>query len=182
MMETHKRQTVPILARIDRLLTWSALVLGGLTLTFMTVLSTVNVLLMRKALNDPIRGAEDLMVLSLVVVVALSIPFGARSGAHIEIEMLESYLNPRFSRFSYAVMKLIGTIITALLAWQLWLAGGQAGRFGESSQTLVISFGPFYRILSVAIAIYAIVLILEFIEAVRGRELTGIELTGGDKE
>jgi len=49
-----------------------------------------NVLVMRKAMNAPVRGAEDLMVLSLVILVAIAIPFGGRTGAHIEIEILES--------------------------------------------------------------------------------------------
>lgn len=146
-------------------------------LAFMTVLSTLNVLVMRKALNEPIRGAEDLMVLALVVVVALSVPFGARSGAHIEIELLEARLSKRLAGLSLALMKVIAVAITAFLAWRLWVAGGQASRFGEASQTLVISFGPFYRVLSAAIAAYAVILVLELLEMARGRELTTIAVT-----
>ena len=59
----------------------------------MTGFSVWNVLIMRKALNSPIVGAEDLLILSLVVIVALSIPLGARTGAHIEIEVFESRMS-----------------------------------------------------------------------------------------
>ena len=72
----------PALNWLDTPLTWISLVFGGAALVFMTGFSTWNVLVMRKALNSPIVGAEDLLVLALVVIVA----FPSRSGrglAHI---------------------------------------------------------------------------------------------------
>ena len=73
---TDDKQVLPGLIRVlDKILTWLALILGGATLLFMTVFSVTNVLIMRKALNNPIVGAEDLLVLSLVVIVALLYPW-----------------------------------------------------------------------------------------------------------
>ena len=171
---------MPMLRGLDRVLTWLALAVGGATLVFMTVLSTVNVLVMRKALNDPIRGAEDLMVLALVLVVAVSIPYGARTGAHIEIELLDEYLPRRLRAVTLPLVKVLAIVIVSLLSWQLWLAGGSASRFGEASRELVISFGPFYRILAAASAVYAFVLVLELIAMLRGRPLARIELQRAD--
>ena len=165
---------------LDRLLCWTALVIGGSTLAFTTVLSVVNVLVMRKALNAPIRGAEDLMVLSLVLVVAVAIPFGARTGAHIEIELLENALPRRFGQGSLVLMKAVAAAAMAVLAWRLWEAGGQAARFGESSQTLIISFGPFYRILAVSTSIYGVVLVLELLLLLRDRHVTRINIYTGE--
>jgi len=84
------RESIPLIKWLDRILIWVSLTCGGVTLAFMTFYSVYNVLIMRKLRNLPIQGAEDLLALSLVVIVALSIPFGARTGAHIEIEVLES--------------------------------------------------------------------------------------------
>ena len=136
----------------DSVLSWVVLAVGGAALAFMAVLSTFNVLVMRKALNDPIRGAEDLMVLALVTVVAIAVPFGARTGAHIEIELMEPYMSPRFATVSRALMKVIAIGLVAMLSWHLWLAGGVAAKFGEASQQLVISYGPFYRVLAASMA------------------------------
>jgi len=47
--------------RLDQILLWIALIGGGLTLAFMMGLSTINVLVMRKTLNAPIKGVEDLV-------------------------------------------------------------------------------------------------------------------------
>lgn len=166
----------------DNVLSWLVFVSGGLTLSFMTLLSTFNVLIMRKALNNPIRGAEDLMVLALVTVAAIAIPFGARTGAHIEIELLEPYMKPMASRISLALMKLFGIGLVIMLSRQLWLAGGEAERFGQASQQLVISFGPFYRILAVSAAIYAIVLVADLWRLVSGGAIRQIPLTTDDQE
>ena len=117
-----------------------------------------------------------------MVVVAVSIPFGARTGAHIEIELLDGRLPRRVGRVTLAGVKALGIGLTGVLAWRLWLAGGEASRFGEASQQLVISFGPFYRILAVAIGLYALVLLLELVEIVRGRTVPRIDLESVDPE
>ena len=149
------------IALLDRALTWVALICGGATLVFMTGFSVWNVLIMRKALNAPITGAEDLLVLALVVIVALSIPLGARTGAHIEIEVLESRMSVWFAKWSMIVVKIIGAALLGFMSKQLWHAGGTASKFGETTQQLLISYGPFYYLLAISIAIYAIVLLLD---------------------
>ena len=82
---------------LDKILKFVALIGGGMTLICMTLLSVWNVLIMRKALNAPIIGAEDVMILLLVMIVTLSIPLGGRAGAHIEIEVLEPHMSEWFA-------------------------------------------------------------------------------------
>lgn len=146
---------------LDRALTWIALICGGATLIFLTAYSVWNVLIMRKALNAPITGAEDLLILALVVIVALSIPLGARTGAHIEIEVLESRMSLWFAKWSMIVIKIMGAALLGFMSKQLWHAGGTASKFGETTQQLLISYEPFYYLLAISVAIYAIVLLLD---------------------
>jgi TRAP-type C4-dicarboxylate transport system permease small subunit len=166
------------LDRLDRALTLVALYGGGLTLAFLTLLNVFNVLIMRKAFNAPIKGAEDLLVLALVVLVALAIPFGARTGAHIEIEVLDAALSKTFGRVSLIVMKAFGAIILAIMSWRLFDAGSNAALFGESSQTLLISFAPFYYMLSVSVGLYCIVLLLEIRRLLRTGDVRRLSMPG----
>ena len=162
MSDATKAQNKPgLIALLDHALTWIALVAGGLTLIFMTGFSVWNVLVMRKALNAPITGAEDLLILALVVIVGLSIPLGARSGAHIEIEVLESRMSAWFAKWSMIVVKLMGMGLLAVMSWRLWHAGGTASKFGETTQQLLITYEPFYYLLSISVAIYVVVLALD---------------------
>lgn len=168
-----------LLKIVDQFLSWVALIGGGLTLVFMVLLSVTNVLIMRKALNNPIYGAEDLLVLGLVAVVAFSIPFGARTGAHIEIEILETRMSKAFARFSMIGMKILGLFILGILSWRLWDAGSKAAKFGESSQNLLISFGPFYYLLAVWVAIYCLVLLLEIWQLALNRPVSRLHMPSG---
>ena len=146
-----------LLSLLDRALVFTSLLLGGSMLAFMTIFCTINVLVMRKLLNAPVRGAEDLMILALVILVAIAIPFGGRVGAHIEIEILESRMSPRFAQWSLFAVRVLCGALMLLMAWELILAGQNATRFGETTQQLLISYEPFYYLLAACVAIYAVV-------------------------
>lgn len=165
-----------MIALLDRVLTWIALICGGATLVFMTGYSVWNVLIMRKAMNAPITGAEDLLILSLVVIVALSIPLGARTGAHIEIEVLESRMSAGFAKWSMIGVKLMGLGLLVIMSWRLWHAGGTASKFGETTQQLLISFEPFYYLLSAAAAIYAVVMVLDIWQLLRADKVVMLRI------
>ncbi|MEM8978531.1 MAG: TRAP transporter small permease [Pseudomonadota bacterium] len=172
-------KTLRFIALLDQVLTWVSLVFGGLTLVFMTGFSVWNVLIMRKALNSPIVGAEDLLILSLVVIVALSIPLGARTGAHIEIEVLETSMSARFAKWSMIVVKILCIGLLTIMAWRLWHAGGTAAKFGETTQQLLISFGPFYKLLAISAGTYAVVVVLDVWQLMRSGKVTRLKV-GGD--
>lgn len=159
MSDTYEKPA--FLNLLDTCLTWIALFFGGITLVFMTGFSVWNVLVMRKALNSPITGAEDLLILALVVIVALSIPLGARTGAHIEIEVLEARMSVAFAKWSMIAVKFMGFGLLVFMAWRLWHAGGTAKKFGETTQQLLISYEPFYYLLASSVAIYSVVLLLD---------------------
>lgn len=154
----------------DRLLTWVAFGVGGAMLAFMTLFGTWNVLVMRKIMNAPVRGAEDLMILSLVILVAIAIPFGGRCGAHIEIEVMESRMSPGFARWSMFGLRLVGGGLMLLMALELVEAGKKATKFGETTQQLLISYEPFYFMLALCVAVYALILGSDAVQLVlRGR-------------
>ena len=159
--EINPDASAPAFQWVDRALLWMSLICGSVTLIFMTVYCVFNVLVMRKALNSPIQGAEDLLQLTLVAVVAVAIPLGARTGAHIEIEVLESRMSKRFAKGSKILVKLLGIGLLVIMAWRLWESGINAVKFGESTQQLLISYEPFYYLLSVSIGLYAFILVLD---------------------
>ena len=161
---------------VDQVLTWISLICGGAALVFMTVFSVWNVLVMRKALNAPIVGAEDVLILVLVVVVALSIPLGSRTGAHIEIEVLESRMTARFAKWSMIFVKLLGVVLLVIMAWRLWYAGQTAVRFGETTQQLLISYEPFYYLLGLSVAAYAAALVLEIWQLMRSGKVVRLKI------
>jgi TRAP-type C4-dicarboxylate transport system permease small subunit len=155
---------------LDQVLIWIAMIIGGSMLAFMTLFGTANVLVMRKLLNAPVRGAEDLMILSLVTLVAIAIPFGGRVGAHIEIEILESRMSAGFAKWSMFAVRVVSGGLMLLMFYELIKAGEKATKFGETTQQLLISYEPFYYVLAGCVALYALVCIADAVQlVVRGK-------------
>ncbi|MFZ5693747.1 MAG: TRAP transporter small permease [Pseudomonadota bacterium] len=174
----RRRSSGWLLHRLDQALSFVALIGGGAALAFLTALSVFNVLIMRKALNAPIKGAEDVLVLALVVLVALAIPYGARAGAHIEVEVLDAAMSKAIARVSMLGVKALGACILAVMSWRLAEAGVNAALYGESSQTLLISFAPFYGLLSISVGLYCVVLLLEMWQLARHGQFRILQIPG----
>jgi len=180
-MESSKSEPYSLpapLRMLDTALKWIALILGGVTLGFMTLFSAWNVLVMRKGFNSPVSGAEDLLMLALVAIVALSIPYGARTGAHIEIELLESRMSRPFSKWSLVIVKVFCAALLWVSARQLWHAGQSAVKFGETTQQLLISYEPFYYMLAVSAFLYAIVLLTDIWQLLRSGRVETMKAEG----
>ena len=107
---------------------------------------------------------DDLLILGLVILVAFAIPFGGRTGAHIEIEIFESRMSKGFSRWSMLILRLVAGGLMIVMAYQLTQAGLKATKFGETTQQLLISYEPFYYVLAVCIGLYVLVLISDVVQ------------------
>jgi len=166
-----------LIVAFDKVLTWISFICGGITLAFMTGYSTLNVLVMRKALNAPIVGAEDLLILSLVIIVAFSVPLGARAGSHIEIEVLEARMSEAFAKWSMIFVKVAGIILLAIMAQQLVHAGQNAVRFGETTKQLLISYEPFYYLLAASVGCYALVLAMDIWQLILGNKTVTLKIS-----
>jgi len=78
-------------------------------------------------------------------------------------------MGPRVTRWTEVFVRAVAVAMLTILAWRLWVSGWSAGRFGEASLALEISFQPFYFILSLGMLLYAAVLIVEIPQYWRGR-------------
>ncbi len=168
------------LRRIDRLIERLTFLVGGIGLAVMVLLTSWNVIVMRKVLNDPIVGAEDILVLNLVILVAVAIPYGGRVGAHIEIEIFETWMSKAFARWSLAAMKLLAVPLVAALAWRLFKAGASAREFGEATQQLLISYEPFYYAMGAMIVLYVAILIADLVLLLADRDLAPMPEADGN--
>ncbi len=170
------------LRRLDRWVERLTFLVGGIGLAVMVLLTSWNVIAMRKVLNDPIVGAEDILILNLVLLVAVAIPYGGRSGAHIEIEIFETWMSKAVARWSLVAMKLLAIPLVAILAWRLFESGASAREFGEATQQLLISYGPFYFAMGAMIALYVAILIGDLILLLAGRDLAPMPEPDGEAQ
>jgi len=146
--------------RVDRIVRSAALWGGGLMLVGLMGLTVVDVVL-RYLFHSPVFGARDAAKLMLLTLVAFSVAYSARTGGQISIEVFSARMGPRVLRWTELFVRLVATAMLLVLTWRLWHSGQNAGKFGEASLTLQISFQPFYFILAVGMFLYALVLIAE---------------------
>jgi hypothetical protein len=90
--------------------------------------------------------------------------------------VLESRISAGFAKWSTVVVKMMGAALLAFLSWRLRHSGGSDSKFGETTQQLLISFEPFYYLLAIAAAIYAVVLLLDIWQLVRIGQIAKIHV------
>ena len=98
----------------------------------------------RYVFNSPLYGSLDLSITFLVLIVASSIAYGGRTGAHVTADIFKTLLGPRFERINGIFVKLFAAIVTAVWCWRLFVTGRTAARLGESTLLLNIPFEPIY--------------------------------------
>ena len=87
-------------------------------------------------------------------------------------------MSARFAKWSMILVKLLGAALLVVMAWRLWHSGQSAVRFGETTQQLLISFEPFYYLLAISAAFYALVLALDVWQLVRADKVVPLKIGG----
>lgn len=158
------------LAAFDRTVKAVALWGGGAMLLGLIFL-TVGDVALRYFFNAPLFGARDIAKLMLLIMVALSTAYSARTGGQVAIEVFSSFLGPGWLRRIEIAVRCGATAMLAVLSWRLTISGMSAARFGEASLSLKIPFAPFYYLFACGMLLYAAVLVVEITLLMRGHIL-----------
>ena len=127
-------------------------ILGGIGL-FALMLITVISVFWRYALRDPIFGIGDLSSMSLVVVVAAGVAYGAVHRVHISVHIISAFAGRGVKRVTDLIVRALSVLICGFAAWALAVKGGCGLPCGAVTQNLNIVHTPFYYLLSAALAL-----------------------------
>ncbi len=145
-------------------------VVSGLILLALIGLTFVDVVL-RYVFSAPYLGAKDLLQMGMVVVISLAFPFTWRIGGHIVVDLIPDYGLRALTATRDLVVRLIGIVIFALLAWRAWVRADDAVLFNEATNMIDLPFRPFFLVLAIAAAFQAVVLCVEGVRVVIGLPL-----------
>ena len=166
----YARNVTHAIDLIDRVVRFVAFWIGGFFLLALTIITVVDVTL-RSAFNSPIFGGQDIAQLFMIMVVCCSVAYSGRSGGQVAVELFDSFGSERGMRWIGITIKMISVGMLGVLSWHLVISGLAAHEFGEATLTLEISFGPFFIILAVGIALYLLVLMAEIYLLIQGRSI-----------
>lgn len=132
-------------------------IVGGVALVVLLSVTVAEVF-WRYVLNNSMRWAEDISTMSLAVVVAAAISYGASAGSHVCVNLIARVGGRRVTRFTDVVARLLGVAVTAIAAYALFVHGSCGRPCGSVTSNASISHTPFYYVLGASLAAYGLLL------------------------
>ena len=138
--------------RIDAVLGIAASVLlfGMMLLTFADVVA-------RYLFNRPIRGAFEVTELTLLVLIFAGLPLVSRADEHVTMDFIDRALPPAGQRVLVRLVHAVCAAIMFFLTWQVWIKAGTISSYGDTTDVLRISVGPFVYFMDAMIALTGLV-------------------------
>jgi len=142
-------------------------VAGGIALTAMVALTGADVLL--RYFGKPIVGTYEIVALLGALMVGFALPQTSRAKGHVAMDFVITKLPSALQKIFYALTRILGIFVFALITWNVWLLGDDYRRMGEGSLTLAIPLYPVAYVIAICSFVVIIVLFLELVEG-RGQE------------
>ena len=137
-------------------------VAGGVALTTMVFLTGADVVL--RYFGKPIVGTYEIVGLLGALMVGFALPQTSRAKGHVLMDFIITRLPSSVQKLFYALTRILGILVFALITWNVWLLGDDYRRMGEGSLTLAIPLYPVAYVIAICSFVVIIVLFLELLE------------------
>jgi TRAP-type C4-dicarboxylate transport system permease small subunit len=137
-----------------------------MALTFVDVVA-------RYLLNRPIRGGFEVTELALLVLIFAGLPLVSHADEHVTMDFIDRMLPRRIGDAWMRVIHAACAAIFLFLAWQIWIKAGRIASYGDTTDVLLITVGPFVYFMAAMILLTALVHVLKVFLPVRRRESRG---------
>jgi len=124
-----------------------------LLMTFLTFADVVA----RYLLNRPIRGAFEITELALLVLIFAGLPLVSRADEHVTMDFIDRVLPPLLLRLLVRVMHAACAALMFFLAWQVWVKAGKIAGYGDTTDILRITVGPFVYFMAAMVGLTGVV-------------------------
>jgi TRAP-type transport system small permease protein len=128
----------------------SVLLFGMMLLTFVDVVA-------RYLLNRPIRGGFEITELMLLVLIFAGLPLVSHADEHVTMDFIDRILPPAAQRVLVRVVHAFCAAIMFFLAWQVWIKAGKIAGYGDTTDVLRITVGPFVYFMDAMIALTGVI-------------------------
>jgi len=128
----------------------SALLACMMVLTFADVVG-------RYLLNRPIRGAFEITELALLVLIFAGLPLVSHADEHVTMDFIDRVLPPAGRRVLVRLVHAVCAAVMFFLTWQVWIKAGKIAGYGDTTDVLRITVGPFVYFMDAMIALTGLV-------------------------
>jgi TRAP-type C4-dicarboxylate transport system permease small subunit len=127
----------------------------------------------RYLLNRPIRGAFEITELALLVLIFAGLPLVSHADEHVTMDFIDrilpGWLAVLWVRGAHAAC----AAIMFFLAWQVWIKASRLSSYGDTTEVLRITVGPFVYFMAAMIALTGLVHVFKIFAPVLRRESQG---------
>lgn len=139
---------------------------GGAALLGLMFLILFDVL-MRYVLRLPFLGGFEITELTLVLVVALGLPYCAATDGHVAVDVLAPLLDRPSLRWIPVALNLAGAALMAVISWQAVIYAIGSAKAGDATNMMEIQKYPFQLVIAASTAVFAAVLLVHTWKALR---------------
>jgi TRAP-type C4-dicarboxylate transport system permease small subunit len=153
---------------IDRLAAVCAMVAGyGLLGVMLFIVVGVT---FRYVLGAPIFGSQDVLEMILIGVTTLGFGYTASTNSHIAVDLFDRAIGPAGRLLGDILARGLGASLLLLIAWGATEKMLDALEWGDATNLLRIPYWPFYAIIILSAALYAVVLLAQLVKMARSEE------------
>ena len=128
----------------------SAILFLMMLLTFVDVVA-------RYLFNFPLRGGFEVTELMLLVLIFAGLPLVSHADEHVTMDFIDRVLPEGGRRFVVRAVHALCAAVMFFLTWQVWIKAGKIAGYGDTTDVLKITVGPFVYFMAAMILLTAFV-------------------------
>ena len=109
------------------------------------------------------------------------LPLVSRADEHVTMDFIDRMLPPAGQRVLVRFVHAVCAAIMFFLAWQVWIKAGKISAYGDTTDVLRITVGPFVYFMDAMIALTGLVHVYKIVRARRRRRQPGHHLARHDR-
>ena len=128
----------------------SVILFGMMMITFVDVIG-------RYVFNRPLQGAFEVTELMLLVLIFAGLPLVSHADEHVTMDFIDHLFEPKGRRILISIAHFIVAVTLIGLSWLIWLKAGKISGYGDTTDVLRITIGPFVYFMAVMIALSGLI-------------------------
>ena len=113
------------------------------TILFLMMMLTFVDVVARYLFNFPLRGGFEVTELMLLVLIFAGLPLVSHADEHVTMDFIDRMLPDRGRLLVVRVVHGLCAAVMFFLTWQVWIKAGRIAGYGDSTDVLKITVGPF---------------------------------------
>src|SRR5690606_7400042 len=140
--------------------------LSAIALAIILVTTFVGVIL-RYFFHAPILGSNEIIQLVSIPLVMLAMAATAQRDEHVRVDVFDAHIGVWGRFIGDLLSRAVGIYLMYLLTMRSWLKLTEALEFDDLSNMLRLPYWPFYGLMALGSALFAIVMALQVIDILR---------------